>query len=284
MSFTQRSLFDLPEPSLSSRVYGDILTATINDKGVLDVDTVKGCTIGIRKRVRGCYDACYAATIAKFRGIDFGTSVARRVVSYGHAKQIERAVRNAPQGFFRVGTMGDPSHEWPHTVDIVEWLAPLATPVIVTKHWHRATDSHLDRLIACGAVLNTSVSALDTDAELSHRSRQISRYSDLGGRSFARVVSCDFNRDVTEGARMADIQEKLLSAPNVIDNPLRVARTHWLVTRGLIYVDVVRDLSADRTVSLANKSTYLGHCSACPDRCGATVVPVNRPPSNQLEI
>lgn len=265
-------LFDVAPTPRESRLYSDVLTATINDKGVLDVDAVKGCTLGIRARDRGCYDACYAATIARFRGIDFGTSITRRVVSYSHAREIERAVRNAPQGFFRVGTMGDPSHDWPATVDTIEWLSPFSTPVVVTKHWRKATEDQLRRLVACGAVLNTSVSALDTEAERAHRLRQLKRYADLGGGSFARVVSCEFNRDLPEGARMAAIQDALMALPNVIDNPLRVPRTHRLVVGGLIRLDTVLDLNSERTVSLENKSTYLGHCSRCPDRCGAPVV------------
>lgn len=207
MGVVQPMLFDVDRERPESRFYSAVLTATVNDKGVLDVDTVKGCTLGIRARERGCYDACYAASIAKFRGIDFGKSVTRRIVSYSHALSIERAVRNAPQGFFRIGTMGDPSHDWPATVDIIEWLAPFATPVVVTKHWIKATDSHLRRLVATGTVLNTSISALDTNAERIHRARQMDRYSDLGGVSFARVVSCEFNRELAEGARMARARE-----------------------------------------------------------------------------
>ena len=43
----------------------------------MDVDTVKGCTLGMRagKNGRGCYDECYANDIASRYGIDFGRSV-----------------------------------------------------------------------------------------------------------------------------------------------------------------------------------------------------------------
>lgn len=249
--------------------YSDVMTADVNQKGVLDVDTVKGCTAGMSARPgTGCYGACYAATIARFRGLDFARAVPRYVKSYAHAQSIERAVAAAPEGFFRIGTMGDPCHAWEHTVKTVEWLAPLAVPVIVTKHWHVATDEQLARLITCGAVLNTSVSALDTPAELRHRERQIARYAAAGGVSVARIVSCEFNLDNEEGRERAAIQDRLFTLRPMIDNPLRVPRTHDLVQRSVILVRGVRDLATVRNVSLSDDNAYVGHCATCPDKCG----------------
>ena len=130
------------------RRYSEFLTAEVNSKGVLDVDVVKGCTAGMAANMpNGCYGNCYAAAIAKFRGIDFSQSVTRKVFGVTHAKDIERTVKAAPLGFFRIGTMGDPCHAWEATCEIVEWLSPFATPVIVTKHWMKATDDQFRRLI-----------------------------------------------------------------------------------------------------------------------------------------
>lgn len=252
------------------RRYADLMTADVNEKGVLDVDTVKGCTAGMNARPgTGCYGGCYAAKIAKFRGIDFGQAVVRKVRGGAHARSIERAVKAAPEGFFRIGTMGDPCHAWEHTVATIEWLAPLAVPVVVTKHWHIATFDQFQRLVACGTVLNTSVSALDTPAELRHRERQIARYAALGGVSVARVVSCEFNTDSAEGRAMAGVQARLFTLKPTLDNPLRVPRTHDLVQRGIIRVRGVIDLGTKPiSMSVLNTSTYVGHCSACPDKCG----------------
>jgi len=264
----------------SVRRYSNTLAADVNAKGVLDVDTVKGCSAGMTARPDGgCYNACYAATIAKFRGIDFSTDVKRVVHSASHARRIERAVRAAPQGFFRVGTMGDPSLAWSHTVRIIEWLASLAVPVIVTKHWRTALDGEVCRLVECGTVLNTSISALDTPAELAHRRRQIARYAALGGVSVARIVSCDFNGDTPEGARMARVQTGLFAdyGKDVIDNPLRVPRTHKLVTSGVIRVRVVKDLASYRTISIAHDDAYVGHCDSCEDKCGLLSCGTNHP-------
>ena len=253
---------------MNGRLYSDILTVQLNDKGVLDVDVVKGCTAGMAAKEGGCYGACYAATIAKFRGIDFAQHIVRKVHSLAQAKKIEDAVRRAPLGFFRVGTMGDPCHAWEETTETIEWLAAFATPVIVTKHWMKATDEQFKRLINCGAILNTSVSAIDTPAQLAHRERELMRYERLGGLSFARIVSCDFNTDNEEGAKCAEMQARLFTYQHVIDNPLRVARNHPLVQRGVIRLQVVRDLNAKRTISIFNPAAYIGHCNDCPDQCG----------------
>lgn len=260
------------------RRYRDVLTADVNEKGVLDVDVVKGCTAGMGARPDGgCYNACYAATIAKFRGLDFKRSVVRKVYSRAQAEQIERAVKASPQGFFRIGTMGDPCHAWPETVETVQWLAPYAVPVIVTKHWMKATDEQFRALIECGTVLNTSVSALDTARELRHREAQMARYASLGGHSMARVVSCDFNMDNAEGVRMAAVQERLFAYPYVIDNPLRVPATHPLVKAGVIKLVVQRDLNSERTISIARADAYVGSCEGCPDKCGLSTMPTNHP-------
>jgi len=261
--------------------YSTWLTADINAKGVLDVDTVKGCTAGMAASVGGCYQNCYAARIAKFRGIDFTRAVARRVYTKGQARKIRELVAAAPEGFFRVGTMGDPSHAWSHTAHIVEWLAPLAVPVIVTKHWLVASDLDLVRLVRVGAVLNTSVSALDTDAQLSHRLAQLERYSALGGVSVARVVSCAFLGSTHEAKRRREIQDKLLSMPGAIDNPLRLPKSHPLVAGGVVEATKALDLG-DKPVSMSLHSpdSYLGHCSACPDKCGlARMLPTHPKPT-----
>lgn len=253
------------------RPYGNLLTVDVNQKGVLDVDVVKGCTSGIAAHgEKGCYQACYAANIAKFRGIDFSRAVVRTVESAAQAVLIERAVKAAPLGFFRIGTMGDPCHAWEETVRTVEWLAPYAIPVIITKHWRKASDDHLRRLIACGAIINTSVSALDSAAHLARREAEIKRYADLGGTSVARVVSCDFNTDDPVAAQMDRVQQRLFALRPMIDNPLRASSVHPLVQAGMIRLSKVKDLTSVRTISISPDSqTYLGHCSGCTDLCGA---------------
>ncbi len=268
--------------------YGNFLTVDINHKGVLDVDVVKGCTAGIAAHGgAGCYQACYAASIAKFRGMDFSRATVRKVRTKAQAVMIERAVKAAPLGFFRIGTMGDPCHAWEETVRTVEWLAPYAIPVIITKHWKRATDDTLQRLVACGAIINTSVSALDSAKHLARRLAEIQRYADMGGASVTRVVSCDFNTDDPVAAAMDRVQRRLFAMHPMIDNPLRVSSTHHLVRAGLIRLRKVKDLTAVRTISISPDSrTYLGHCSGCTDLCGAGLLdkPDVRPASPQPNL
>jgi hypothetical protein len=247
------------------------LTVDINRKGVLDIDVVKGCTAGIAAHgEKGCYQACYASSMSKYMGIDFSRAVVRKVYTRAQAKNIERAVKDSPLGFFRIGTMGDPSHAWEETVEVVEWLAPYAIPVIITKHWRKASDSQIERLVKCGTVLNTSVSGLDSSQHLSRRLTEIQRYKNKGGTSIARVVSCDFNLLDPIGFAMNETQKMLMSMNPIIDNPLRVNANHYLVQSGVIHIRKIKDLTAIRTISIAPESqTYLGHCSGCSELCGA---------------
>jgi hypothetical protein len=89
------------------------------------------------------------------------------------------------------------------------------------------------------------------------------------------------------GAEMDRIQDRLLAMRPVIDNPLRIPSTNNLVRAGVIRVRKVRDLSAVRTVSIAEQSpTYLGHCSGCSELCGAGLLDKAdvRPDSPQGEL
>jgi len=252
------------------RVFSDTLTANVNRKGVLDIDVVKGCSYGISTNgIQGCYDACYAVSIANLYGYDFSVSVVRRVKTHTQARNIVNQTKAAPLGFFRIGTMGDPSHSWEETVNISCWLAPYATPIIVTKHWHLASDCQLNRLSEVGAIINTSISALDSGSTLLHRENEIKRYITLGGTSVARIVSCNFNRENPTGAQLAEVQDRLFNYSPMIDNPLRITGQHWLVLQDIVFVRKVRDIKSTRHVSIPiDSETYLGHCSACPDLCG----------------
>ena len=249
--------------------YKPKLTVSSNRKGVIDIDTVKGCTLGMKARPNGgCYGHCYANATAELYGFDFPTSVSRRIEDR-EKPVIERQLMSHPATWFRIGNMGDPCHDWELTVEACEWLGKLKTPVVVTKHWIAARDDHFRRMADAGVVLNTSVSALDTPAELRVRLREWRRATDYGMRSLLRVVSCKFG-DTEEGRRMAQIQASIFQTAGdlVIDNPLRIPATDPRVVAGDILVERHRNLGGGAWVSIENDSTYIGTCEECPDQCG----------------
>lgn len=272
MNTSQATLFDVRDAARSrGRRYLGLITALKNNKGVMDVDTVKGCTLGIAAYgPRGCYNACYAARTASRYGIDFSRSVSRRLGSMSW-RRVWREVANHPASWYRIGTAGDPSHDWEHTVAACERLASTGKiPVIITKHWRIATDEHLKRLRAVGAVFNTSVSGLDTDAEIRHRLFQLMRVHCAGIRSVARVVTCKFGD--TDEARIANARQAfLLSIRPHIDNPLRLSRSDPRVQSGFILGRTVSEaIGGGKFVSLHDDGVYLGRCDECPDQCGVS--------------
>jgi hypothetical protein len=249
--------------------YKPKLTVLSNRKGVLDIDTVKGCTLGMKARPKGgCYGHCYANATADLYGFDFPHSVSRKVEDR-EKPVIERTLMAHPATWFRIGNMGDPCHDWELTTEVCEWLGKLKTPVVVTKHWIAADDDHLGRLAAAGVVLNTSVSALDTPAELRVRLREWKRATGFGLRSLLRVVSCSFG-DTPEGRRMSEIQNGIFQTAGdlVIDNPLRIPANDPRVVAGDILVERHKNLGGGAWVSIENHSTYIGTCDECPDQCG----------------
>jgi len=253
--------------TLKFKRYAKRLTVEVNSKGVMDIDTVKGCSLGMKARPGvGCYDSCYANKLASLYGYDFAVSVSRKIIPEEKG-MIERKVMAHDANWFRIGTMGDPSHDWDGTVNVCEWLGKLKTPVIITKHWISATDEQLFRLKQAGAVFNTSISALDTDKELEWRLIQFHRLKALGLVSVARIVSAKFG-DTAEGRRMAEIQDKLYELQPQIDNPLRAPKTHPLVMAGDIIVEKRKDINAEVSISIYKPDVFTGKCVDCTDQCG----------------
>jgi hypothetical protein len=258
----------------SPRLYRPILTAAENTKGVLDVDTVKGCTLGMRVYPDGgCYGECYAQKTANQYGIDFAVSVSRKLTPW-NTKEVFFAVKDHSASWYRIGTAGDPCHDWENTIQACEALrATGKTPVIITKHWIALSDSDIQRLKAVDAVVNTSTSGLDTDQEIKHRVRQIERLREAGIDSVNRVVTCDYG-DTDWGRKHKAKQDHLLSIGPVIDNPLRATKSNARVLSGDIKLSRVdAAIGGGKYVSLHSTNVYLGTCGNCPDQCGVKNVP-----------
>lgn len=250
----------------AGRVFDDKMTPTLNAKGVLDLDSVKGCKYGMEATPGGgCHGLCYAAKIAKFRGFDFSVSVPRYIGTIGEMIRFRNIVHSYDLPMVRIGTMGDPSHDWRTTYGVAKTVAEAGkVPVIVTKHWRTMDEQQAHAFARIGAVLNTSISALDTEDQRRHR---LAEYRLYPGQSVLRVVSCQFNRDIEEGRRLDDVQQSLFAEKRVLDNPLRVTAA-WLGQKGgLVLAERLRDLNADVLISRANPQTYIGRCRACPDLC-----------------
>jgi len=262
-------LFDIEPSSKSIRKYLPFLTAVENEKGVLDVDTVKGCTLGMRAYPgTGCYGECYAQKTAMRYGIDFSTSVSRKPDPF-EWRNIFQAVRDYRANWYRIGTSGDPCHDWENTLFVCESLRETGKiPVIITKHWVTLSNRDIERLRAVRAVVNTSTSGLDSEAELHHRVRQIERLRMAGIRSINRIVTCLYGTsDWAKAAR--EKQDYLLSIGPIVDNPLRASKSNPRVQSGEILVERQdAAIGGGKTISLHNKQVYLGTCTNCPDQCG----------------
>ena len=252
------------------RLYSNRLTAAVNRKGVMDVDTVKGCSCGMAASAGGCYGECYAAKTAAFRGYDFSVSVSRHLYEADRIAILETVYKH-PASWYRIGVAGDPCHDWDNTVKVCELLAPAGkVPVIITKHWIEASAGHLNRLRLVGCVFNTSVSGMDSDYQLWDRLQQIERVSKAGMVSVCRVVTCRFGAGEWAD-RCRGIQEYLLSLEPVIDTPLRATAHNPRVLDGSIVLTARPDSvggGASKMVSLHNCNVYLGTCDKCPDQCG----------------
>jgi hypothetical protein len=253
------------------RKYRPILTASLNGKGVLDVDTVKGCRLGMRNYPDGgCYSECYAFKTANQYRIDFSTSVSRKPGKRTF-RLVFFAVKDHSAAWYRIGTAGDPSHDWDNTIMVCEMLKQTGKiPVIITKHWETLSDAQIKRLKAVSAVINTSVSAMDTDDELGYRIRQIERLKHHGVKSVCRVITCKYG-DTEWGRASKEKQEYLLSILPVIDNPLRADKSNERVIAGDIVLERNDEsVGGGKFISMHDKSVHIGMCYKCKDQCGVT--------------
>jgi hypothetical protein len=251
--------------------YKPVLTATENGKGVMDVDSVKGCTDGMSAYPgRGCYDECYAKKVATQYGMSFDAGVSRLMPA--NMKPIIATVTNHHATWYRIGTSGDPSADWINTLDVCSALLCTGkTPVIITKHWQALSDIQLGQFAELGAVFNTSTSGMDTDRETEYRIEQMDRLENCGIKSVCRVVTCNYG-DTEWGNICRDKQDMLLSLTPVIDNPLRARKSNPRVISGDIILTKCNEaVGSGKYISLHSKGIFLGHCKQCPDQCG--VVP-----------
>ena len=270
---TQLRLIDV---NVTTRKYHDSITASVNAKGCMDVDTVKGCTMGMADKEGGCYHECYAAKIANRYGIAFDHSVSRGFVDrWQHRDILVRQLRAHSLTWYRIGVMGDPSHDWDHTLAVIRNLRPAEkTAVVITKHWKTLTDDHLSQLLELDVVFNTSTSGLDTDAQTKHRVGQFERLAHYGIRSVNRVITCEYG-DTEWAQERKHRQDYLLTLKPLIDNPLRVSPDNPRVLSGEIRVTRRHDsIGGGTLVSVNDPNAYLGHCSTCPDQCGALDAPL----------
>ena len=264
---SNRLRYILTKHPANLKVYKSNLSAVLNRKGVLDVDTVKGCEFGMAAYPNGgCYGVCYACKMATLYGFDFGKSISRKIINGEHTK-IERVVKRHRLQWFRIGTMGDPSHDWDHTLDVCEWLGRFKIPVVVTKHWNKMSNDHAKQLKKCNAVVNTSISPLDTKEEIKYRINMFKWLKELGINSVLRVVSVRFGN--TEKCDELKRKQKMIfrNTP-IIDNPLRIKATDRRVLSGDIIVKRHKDISGGSIVSVFKSNAYIGPCRTCPDQCG----------------
>lgn len=260
------------------KTYKSTITLNCNSRGVYSLDPVMGCHSGTKDNKHGCYSDCYAVKAARIHGYDFSKIVLRNFESESHRETIIKQIERIPLPFVRMGTMGDPSEAWQHTLsvcrDIQETQLRLFDRskeiVIITKHWHNLTDAQLLQLERYHICINTSVSALDNFDTLENGLIQFERVKPYC-KSILRIVSADFNLDNKHGQLLAGIQSDLFKHTPTLDTVLRVNKHNPLVKDGVIKIKESKFLGKKQYLSKYNRKTYIGHCSTCKEMCGVNL-------------
>ena len=272
------------------REYTNKITFTKNSRGIYSLDPSLGCFSGLESNKKGCYNDCYAARYSKKYGYDFSKTILRYFENESHKHKIIKQITKIDMPFIRMGTSGDPSENWEHTLDIIKIICSKyqlslfpeqqKEIVIITKHWKTLTDKQLDFISKYNICINTSVSALDNEALLKKGLEQFKRLKPYC-KSILRIVSCDFNQDNEKGNKLANIQKKLFKEYPIIDTVFRCSTNNKLVLDGIINIKKTKFLGKKCYVSKYNKKTYFGKCGNCLEMCGAKMLIDKLENSNQ---
>jgi hypothetical protein len=259
------------------RTYSNIISLTKNSRGVYSIDPSLGCKSGLEENVNGCFNDCYANRIAKIYGYDFSQTVYRDFKSKSHLNQIRNQIKKVKLPFIRMGTMGDPSENWDHTLRICELIQfenqlyifqeKPKEIVIITKHWKQLTTEQLERLKKLNVCINTSISALDSLDKINFLLSEFEKLKSYC-RSVLRVVTFDFNKENEDGLRLSLIQDEIIKNRVFIDTVFRASKKNKLVTEGVINIHKTKFLGKNALVSKMNKKTYFGNCKNCLEMCG----------------
>ena len=255
------------------REYSNKISITKNSRGIYSLDTSIGCASGMNNEDGGCYNDCYAAKSAKLYGYDFSKTILRSFVNEKHRIKVVSQINKIKLDFIRIGTSGDPSENWEHTISIIKQIDKCNKQiVIITKHWTNLSIDQLEYLGTINVCINTSVSALDKPHLLSN---SIDQYKILKKycKSILRIVSCDFNLSNEIGNKLSIIQNELFKNDDIIDTILRLNRKNELIKNGIVNVKESTFLGKKALISKFNRNTYFGKCSNCHEMCGVLIKP-----------
>lgn len=258
--------------------YKNIISLSKNERGIWDLDTIKGCASGLAENQNGCYGDCYAYKTAKRYGINFGKSIERDFENESHKNSIVKQIEKIDMPFIRIGCSGDPSENWQHTLNIINKIrttnqlalfdiSSKKQIVIITRHWKTLTDVQLNDIAKLNICINTSVSALDNERLIDNSVNEYERLKPYC-KSVLRVVTCDFNEENETGKQMAETQRKLLKNESVIDTVFRPSKNNIFVTSNIIKVKKMAFMKSTALISKYNKKTFTGKCQNCLEMCG----------------
>lgn len=260
------------------KTYKNIISLSKNERGIWDLDTIKGCESGVLENPKGCYSDCYALKTAKRYGIDFSKSIERSFLNEAHRLQIVKQIEKIDMDFIRIGCTGDPSENWEHTLNIIKQIRESSQLslfdisskkqiVIITRHWKKLTDLQLKEISKFNICINTSVSALDNKKLIENSLKEYKRLKPYC-KSVLRVITADFNKENKIGLEMSLIQNELLKNENVIDTVFRPSSKNEFVLNNIIKVKKMGFMKSKALVSKFNKKAFLGKCENCLEMCG----------------
>jgi len=188
-------------------------------KGGNHLDTVRGCLGGAANQGRGCFGDCYAKEASRrfHKLFDIPVSMILKEKSLG--KQLDPLIGDC----VRNGVTGDPSTDWPLGIRTMRFADQYdITTIFLTRFWKVPSDYEFAQMTKSEAIIHGSVSALDPQEHIDIILDSLERYEDLGGRSIRRVVTAPFKDE----SPLWDVQDELMSLPNVLQQPLRFRGTN----------------------------------------------------------
>ena len=168
----------------------------------LTTDVVVGCLPASHV----CYGNCFAAQAAFTNGINFGVRIENILDKAIFQSDLNSLSRQ--QRYLRNGWNSDPSWSWSCALAIAELIRDSGRHTIfVTKCFGLLSHEMMNRLASLHVEIRISVSAFDTDAQLTHRMKTVEAYRLKGGVAIPIVVSTVFQDPV-----LKDKQDRIVAS------------------------------------------------------------------------
>jgi hypothetical protein len=219
------------------------------------IDPVKGCA--------GNCTYCYMKQRLKVYGWAVDKPIARTLIP----EVLSNDIDNCDMPWLRFGVMGDPSFNWPGTIQAVCLVGDRKKSVIMTKLWQLLADHQMSVLIAHDAQIQFGLDGLMTWKKIKETMSQLRKYQSMGGDAVLRIMTAHY----LEGSFAQKKQNWLINQNNVrkLETPIRIFPSNEVYKKHFDHSKYERwtSYTTGKLTNYYYPTSYLTEFSKCATTC-----------------